>query len=156
MTASYGSLVSIENDPKWTWRTCVHDHLICLCEKRQLGGEAEPAWCDRSGTRSLPDEGIVCPENRAGKDHYSARKMRHSPGTPRSFREPTRLKRRPDPATRSLTVLDTSTSPASASAATRAPICTAMPPTSSPIVSHSPQCIAHETFLHGSGPRQSS
>ena len=44
----------------------------------------------------------------------------------------------PEPATRSLTVLETSTSPGSASFATRAPMCTAIPPTFLFITSHSP------------------
>src|SRR5947207_2076610 len=46
----------------------------------------------------------------------------------------------PDPATRSLTVLDVRTSPGLASACNLAATCTAMPPTSSPISSTSPQC----------------
>src|SRR5437899_9899961 len=44
----------------------------------------------------------------------------------------------PEPATRSLTVLETSTSPGAAWAATRAPMWTAMPPTFPSISSHSP------------------
>lgn len=47
---------------------------------------------------------------------------------------------RPDPITRSRSVLDTSTSFASVSALTRAPMCTPMPPISSPRISHSPVC----------------
>ena len=54
--------------------------------------------------------------------------------TPRSW------KRRPDPATRSLTVLDTSTSPGPAAAATRAPMWTARPETLSRRSSTSPVC----------------
>ena len=44
----------------------------------------------------------------------------------------------PEPATRSLTVPETRTSLGAAKAATRAPMWTAMPPTSSPISSTSP------------------
>jgi len=58
---------------------------------------------------------------RAG-GYRSTAKMRHSPGTPLSDRLPRSAKRRPDPATRSFTVLETSTSPAAASAAMRAPM----------------------------------
>ena len=65
---------------------------------------------------------------------------RHSPGTPFSSWLPRSAKSIPEPTTRSLTVLETSTSPGAARAATRAPMCTAMPPTSSPISSHSPVC----------------
>ena len=46
----------------------------------------------------------------------------------------------PDPITRSRSVLDTSTSFGPASALTRAPMCTAIPPMSSPRTSHSPVC----------------
>ena len=55
------------------------------------------------------------------------------------------VKRNSGPATRSFTVLETRTSLASARAATRAPMCTAMPPTLSPMVSHSPQCRPQRT-----------
>lgn len=44
----------------------------------------------------------------------------------------------PEPTTRSLTVLDTNSSPDSPSAAMRAPMCIAIPARSSPIASHSP------------------
>src|SRR5215471_3068254 len=58
---------------------------------------------------------------------------------------PRSVKVRPEPATRSFTVLETSTSPGPARAETRAPMWTAMPPTSSPMISHSPVCrpLAH-------------
>ncbi len=56
---------------------------------------------------------------------------RHSPGIPFRTRVPRSWKRRPDPDTRSLTVLETSVSLAAANAATRAPMWTAMPATSS-------------------------
>src|SRR5438309_767710 len=45
-----------------------------------------------------------------------------------------------EPTTRSLTVPETSPSPADASEPTRAPMCTARPPMSAPISSHSPVC----------------
>ena len=48
--------------------------------------------------------------------------MCHSPGTPFNGLMPRSAKRRPEPGTRSFTVLETSTSPASASDATLAPI----------------------------------
>jgi hypothetical protein len=66
--------------------------------------------------------------------------MRHSPGTPLSDWVPRSSKRNAEPATSSFTVLDTRTSPAPASAATRAPMCTAIPPTSASLISHSPVC----------------
>ena len=47
---------------------------------------------------------------------------------------------RPEPATRSFTVWETSTSEGPASAATRAPMCTAMPRTSSPSISRPRRC----------------
>src|SRR5271166_1050503 len=67
-----------------------------------------------------------------------ARKSLHSPGTPFSECRPRSLKLIPDPATRSRTVLETSTSLGAAADDTRAPIWTAIPPRSSPISSHSP------------------
>ena len=56
-----------------------------------------------------------------------------------------RLKRMPEPATRSLTILETSTSPGPALAATRAATCTAMPPMSCANNSHSPVCSPART-----------
>src|SRR5439155_21476995 len=50
----------------------------------------------------------------------------HSPGTPLSAWTPRSSNRRPEPATRSLTVFETRISPAPASAATRAPMRSAM------------------------------
>src|ERR671922_708082 len=64
----------------------------------------------------------------------------HSPGTPFRSATPRSSNPIPDPATRSLTVLETSTSPGAASAATRAPMCTAIPPTLPSTISHSPVC----------------
>ena len=54
--------------------------------------------------------------------HRSTANMCHSPGTPLRDWLPRSPKRSPEPATRSFTVLDTNTSPAPASAATRAPM----------------------------------
>ena len=59
-------------------------------------------------------------ENLGG--YRSTAKMCHSPGTPLSNWLPRSPKCKPEPATRSFTVLDTNTSPAPASAATRAPM----------------------------------
>ena len=64
----------------------------------------------------------------------------HSSGIPFKLCVPRSSNWSPDPTTRSLTVLETSTSPGIAFASTRAPICTATPPMSSPSNSHSPVC----------------
>jgi hypothetical protein len=69
---------------------------------------------------------------------YAAAKSRHSPGTPLRGYVPRSTKCRPDPDTKSFTVLETSTSSGSACAATRAPMCTAMPTSFSPMMVHSP------------------
>src|SRR4051812_31773635 len=63
------------------------------------------------------------------RDYRSTAKSFHSPGTPLSSATPRSRKAMPDPATRSLTVLETRTSLALAAAATRAPMWTARPPT---------------------------
>ena len=65
-------------------------------------------------------------------------KSSQSPGTPLSVCPPRDAKPSPEPATKSLTVCETRISPVAATAATRAPIWTAMPPTFSPRCSHSP------------------
>jgi hypothetical protein len=54
---------------------------------------------------------------------------RHSSSTPSSSAKPRSRNRRPDPATRSFTVLEQRTSPGCARLATLAPMCTATPPT---------------------------
>jgi hypothetical protein len=54
-------------------------------------------------------------------------KTRHSPGTPLRACSPRSSNSIPEPVTRSFTVEETNTSPAPASAATLAPMCTAMP-----------------------------
>src|SRR4051794_40268294 len=63
---------------------------------------------------------------------------RHSSGTPLSGCRPRSANRRPEPTTRSLTVLEVRTSPGPASDITRAAMCTAMPPMSEALSSHSP------------------
>jgi len=73
------------------------------------------------------------------RSHRTAN-SRHGSWTPLRLWVPRSSNWMADPATRSLTVLDTRTSPGPASAATRAPMWTAMPPMSSPISSHSPVC----------------
>ncbi len=62
-------------------------------------------------------------------------------GTPLSWWAPRSLKRMPDAGIRSLTALETRTSPALAFAATRAPIWIARPMTSFPVILYSPACI---------------
>ena len=75
---------------------------------------------------------------------------RQVPGTPLSSCSPRSTKSKPEPATRSFTVCETSTSPESASAATRAPVTTEIPASFSPTTSHSPVWIPART------PRSSS
>src|SRR5215831_17123618 len=62
----------------------------------------------------------------------------HSPGTPLRACMPRSSNAMPEPTTRSFTVLETSTSPGFAVAATRLPICTAMPSTLLSSTWHSP------------------
>jgi len=62
------------------------------------------------------------------------------PGTPFNSCSPRSSNVIPDPATKSVTVRETSTSPVPASDDTRCPMWTAMPPISSPRVSTSPTC----------------
>src|SRR5262245_3417414 len=68
----------------------------------------------------------------------STANSRHSPGMPFSSCAPRSVNLMPDPATRSLTVFETSTSSAAACAATRAPVWTTMPATLPSAISHSP------------------
>ena len=70
---------------------------------------------------------------------------RHSPGTPLRTWTPRSANRSSEPATRSTTVLETSTSPGAAWAATRAPMWTAIPPTPRPSSSTSPVCTPART-----------
>src|SRR5438093_8036551 len=94
--------------------------------------QAEPhvhlAVDDRGGSKVLLPQG------------EPTAKSRQSPGTPFSAGGPRSSKRNPEPATRSLTVLEPKTSSGPANAATRAPMCSAMPPSLSPSTSHSPVC----------------
>ena len=71
----------------------------------------------------------------------------HVPGSPFSACCPRSSNRMPEPATRSLTVLDTSTSSGTACAAIRAPVWTAMPPILPPVTSHSPVCTPARTVI---------
>src|SRR5439155_4017731 len=68
-------------------------------------------------------------------------------GTPLSSNVPRSAKDRPEPTTRSFTVLDTRTSPALASAPMRAPIWTARPRISLPSTSTSPVCRPARTSM---------
>src|SRR5262249_46688406 len=78
---------------------------------------------------------------------YSTAYSRHSSGTPLRRWVPRSTKPSREPATRSLTVLDTSTSSGPAAARMRAAMWTAMPPTSSPISSHSPVWSPVRTWI---------
>ncbi len=69
------------------------------------------------------------------------------PGTPLSSCAPRSSNSNPDPITRSRSLLDTSTSFGPARALTRAPMCTAIPPMSSPRTSHSPVCNPTRTSI---------
>jgi hypothetical protein len=62
------------------------------------------------------------------------------PGSPLSSCDPRSENFRPAPATKSVTTLDTRTSPGPHCPMTRAAACTAMPPISSPRISTSPVC----------------
>jgi len=75
----------------------------------------------------------------------TAASSRHEPGTPFRSCSPRSLNSMPEPATRSLTVAETSTSPGRASEQIRAPTCTAIPPTLSPSTLHSPVWIPQRT-----------
>ena len=81
--------------------------------------------------RRLPAGGVAYP---------SARKICHSSGTPLSSCVPRSWNSSPDPATRSFTVRETSTSSAAPRAITRAAMWTPIPATSSPRRSISPAC----------------
>jgi hypothetical protein len=74
------------------------------------------------------------------RSSFSREKSRHSPGMPFSSCAPSSVKRMSDPASASLTVPDTSTWPAVAIAATRAPMFTAMPWTFGGAISTWPMC----------------
>lgn len=97
------------------------------------GSHPQRTHSDDPGRRDHPLEGDVT-KQRYGvavdgrgrmpliRPHLSTEYKRHSPGTPLSVRVPRSANRMPEPATRSLTVPDTSTSPGCAWAATRAPM----------------------------------
>ena len=123
--------------------------------------EAEPPVEERPGQRARR-VGVRGPpaERRPAEDaealhsrrpSASSAKRRHSPGTPLRGWSPRSWKRRPEPATRSLTVLDTRTSPGPAAAATRAPMWTASPETLSSRSSTSPVCRPARTSSPSAG-----
>lgn len=136
----------------------------CFVERRvagALGGSEEPAGPGQEGrcrsrpaSQLLPVPLVNAGAPRSGRDktqwpvpfsdrsrpvvHTWAANNRHMPGTPRTALSPRSVNSMPEPATRGGTDDDTRTSPGSASAKTRAAMCTAMPPTSSSITSTSP------------------
>src|SRR5207244_2330179 len=79
--------------------------------------------------------------------HTWAANNRNGSGRPFARWLPRSSKRRPDPATRSRTVLETSTSPVPANPTTRAAMCTAIPATSSRWISISPVCRPLRTAI---------
>src|SRR5215472_13676041 len=70
----------------------------------------------------------------------SGAKSRHSPGIPLNTCVPRSLKVMSDPAIKSLTVLDTRTSPGCAAAKIREPVFTVIPPMAPSSYSTSPAC----------------
>src|SRR6266571_6477975 len=80
-----------------------------------------------------------------GAVHHGAAYSVHAPGTPLNSRSARSSKSIPEPATRSLTVAVTSTSPGAAEPATRAPTDTAIPATLPSWSSHSPVCTPART-----------
>ena len=89
--------------------------------KRSAVGEDSSVFWRRSDF-IIPQQTMPAKEPERRVVHRSTANMCHSPGTPLRDWLPRSPKRSPDPATRSFTVLDTNTSPAPASAATRAPM----------------------------------
>jgi hypothetical protein len=88
---------------------------------------------------------VIRPHELRGNQFRIARNRRHSSGTPLSLCIPRSSKSKPEPATKSRTVCETNSSPGAARAATRAPMCTAIPARSSPTTSHSPVCRPQRT-----------
>jgi hypothetical protein len=93
---------------------------------------SEEASKPSSGTRSTRS---------SGSQAFETAKSCHSPSSPLSRREPRSTKAISDPATRSLTVLDTRICDGSASPMTREAMCTPIPATSRRCRSTSPACI---------------
>ncbi len=89
--------------------------------KRSAVGEDSSVFWRRSDF-IIPQQTMPAKEPERRVVHRSTANMCHSPGTPLRDWLPRSPKRSPDPATRSFTVPDTNTSPAPASAATRAPM----------------------------------
>src|SRR5262249_12564144 len=115
------------------------------------GGEARPlperiphrGSVSREATNGQPRDGrSSCPTT-----YLSTAKRRHSPGTPLSTWAPRAAKFSPEPATRSLTVDETMTSPGAAVSMTRAARWTAIPPMSSPRCSTSPAWSPDRTSI---------
>ena len=80
------------------------------------------------------------PDLRRNQPYRLAANKSHRPGRPFGACEPRSANFKPAPATRSVTTLETKTSPGAQCAMTRAAACTAMPPTSRPLSSISPAC----------------
>ena len=112
-----------------------------------LPSSATPAgWLRRVGLqRAASALERVAPRGPTGS-RSSAYRCQWS-STPRSGCEPRSSKRSPEPITRSLTVLDTSTSRGPAASITRAAMWTAIPVTSSGRISHSPVCTPARTSI---------
>jgi hypothetical protein len=104
------------------------------------------AWPPRTplGARSLVEEEergqrYQCSrEGLEGRSEAATANSCHVPGTPLSAYSPRSTNSMPEPATRSRTVREMSTSPDSASAEMRAPVATAIPAIFAPTISHSP------------------
>src|SRR5262245_9345308 len=90
-------------------------------------------------THGKPTVGLAC--------QTSAAKRREGSGTPLSSCAPRSRNVMPEPATRSLTVLETKTASGPARAPTRAAMWTARPARSSPRTSHSPVCRPDRTSI---------
>jgi hypothetical protein len=81
-----------------------------------------PPLADRNANRCHRLRDLLSGQAGVGALHRSTANMRHWPGTPLRDWLKRSLKRNVEPTTKSFTVLDTNTSPAAASAATRAPM----------------------------------
>ena len=114
-------------------------------------GGARPRRRLARETRRVRDHALAA--SRSSEGYAATAHRRQVPGTPFSSRSPRSSNGIPEPTTRSLTVPDTSTSPGRALAPTRAPMCTAMPPTSLPITSISPVCRPLRTSRPNCGAR---
>ena len=104
-------------------------HLYCtrLCPLRASSGHLCRQLCSTNGS-STPNHWLMT--------LYRC----HSSGSPLRTCDPASMKPRPEPATRSFTVCETSTVPGDANAPTRAAICNAIPWSSPCRTLHSPVC----------------